>query len=85
MHLVGNGLGGNVILAPKNCRHGSAFSIHRHNAELITPAALDRGDVERKEMALLPSTLYMICGCRVSSIVDLADLGIARHLQGMRH
>ena len=69
VHSVSNRLRRYVIFAPEHGRHCAALSIYSHNVELITPRALDRRDIEAKQMPVLPCTLDVILGSSVSGAI----------------
>lgn len=60
VHSVGNRLCRYVVFAPEHGGHGTALSVHRHNVELITARAFDRGDIEAEQMAVLFCALDVI-------------------------
>lgn len=57
---VDDGLGGQVVFAPKQRRHGSALAIDRDNVELIPPRAFDGGNVKAEDMTFLPGAFDVI-------------------------
>lgn len=59
LHLVDDGLRRDVLLTPNGGGHSAAIAVNGDDVELVATRALDRGDVESKQVPSLVSTLNM--------------------------